>query len=56
MAYSQPHGLQYVRNFNRVSHLAVLRTELTSRGYSKAEIGKICGGNWMRVFRDAWND
>ena len=25
------------------------------RGYSAADIAKIFGGNWMRVFRDAWN-
>jgi len=25
------------------------------RGYTAGEIAKILGGNWMRVFREAWN-
>ena len=56
MTYNQPNGLQYVSNFNRASQLPNLRTELRGRGYSSVDIAKICGGNWMRVFRHAWND
>jgi membrane dipeptidase len=55
MTYSQPDGLDYVRNFNRVGDLPVLRAELVRRGYSSVDIAKIFGGNWMRVFREAWN-
>ena len=55
MTYNQPNGLQYVSDFNRASQLPNLRTELRSRGYSSVDIAKICGGNWMRVFRQAWN-
>ena len=25
------------------------------RGYSAEEIAKVFGGNWMRVYREAWN-
>jgi len=32
-----------------------LRAELVRRGYSSVDIAKILGGNWMRVFREAWN-
>jgi membrane dipeptidase len=49
------HSLEYVRNFNQVANLPVLRAELVRRGYSSIDIAKIFGGNWMRVFRGAWN-
>jgi membrane dipeptidase len=55
MAYDQPNGLQYVKNFNRVGDLPILRAELVRHGYSSIDIEKILGGNWMRVFREAWN-
>jgi len=55
MTYNQHAGLQYVRNFNRVADLPVLRAELVRHGYSSVDIAKILGGNWMRVFRQAWN-
>jgi hypothetical protein len=35
--------------------LPVLRSELLRRGYSLVDIAKILGGNWMRVFGQAWN-
>jgi membrane dipeptidase len=54
MTYSQPRGLDYVENFNRVGDLPVLRAELERREYSPVDIAKIFGGNWMRVFREAW--
>jgi membrane dipeptidase len=55
MGYSEPAGLQYVANFNRVTELPVLATELMRRGYSDLDIAKVLGGNWMRVFGQAWN-
>jgi membrane dipeptidase len=47
--------LEYVQNFNQVKDLPLLRPELVRHGYSSADIAKILGGNWMRVFRQAWN-
>jgi membrane dipeptidase len=47
--------LEYVQNFNQVKDLPVLRSELLRRGYSSVDIAKILGGNWMRVFGQAWN-
>jgi membrane dipeptidase len=55
MTYNQPDGLQYVKNFESVLDLPVLRAELVRRGYSSTDIPKVLGGNWMRVFREAWN-
>jgi membrane dipeptidase len=55
MNYNQPHGLQYVANFKTVKNLPVLRAELVRHGYSPFDIAKIFGGNWMRVFGQAWN-
>lgn len=55
MTYNQPTGLQYVKNFDKVSDLQVLRAELIRHGYSATDIAKILGGNWMHVFRQAWN-
>ena len=47
--------LEYVENFNRVKDLPLLRAELVRHGYSSVDIAKIFGGNWMRVFGQAWN-
>jgi len=57
MIYSEPlpKGIDYVQNFNQVSDLPVLSAELVRHGYSSADIAKILGGNWMRVFSQAWN-
>jgi membrane dipeptidase len=55
MIYYQPKGLKYVLNFSRVTDLPVLRAELMRHGYSAIDIAKILGGNWMRVFGQAWN-
>jgi membrane dipeptidase len=55
MIYYEPAGIQYVENFNQVSDLPVLVGELRRRGYSPVDRAKILGGNWMRVFGQAWN-
>jgi membrane dipeptidase len=55
MIYYEPAGIQYVENFNQVADLPVLVAELVRRGYSPADRAKILGGNWMRVFGQAWN-
>jgi membrane dipeptidase len=54
MLYYSPY-LEYVKNFSRVGDLPILRAELVRHGYSSIDIAKILGGNWMRVFREAWN-
>jgi membrane dipeptidase len=47
--------LEYVQNFSGVKDLPLLRAELVRHGYSPVDIAKILGGNWMRVFGQAWN-
>lgn len=54
MAYNQLKGLDNVQNFERVGDLPVPRAELVRRGYSSVDIAKFFGGNWIRVFRQAW--
>ena len=54
MLYYSPY-LQYVKHFNGVRDLPRLVPELERRGYSSVDIAKILGGNWMRVFGQAWN-
>jgi membrane dipeptidase len=53
MLYYSPY-LEYVKNFSGVADLPSLRPELVRHGYSPVDIAKIFGGNWMRVFREAW--
>ena len=55
MLYNEPNGEDFVANFSGVSDLPVLRAELVRHGYSPFDIAKILGGNWMRVFSQAWN-
>jgi len=55
MGFNQPKGLRYVEGFDRVGGLPNVRAELERRGYTPEEMAKILGGNWMRVFREAWN-
>jgi membrane dipeptidase len=54
MTYGED-GIEYVRGFEDISKIGNVRAGLASRNYSKENIDKILGGNWMRVYRDAWN-
>ena len=45
----------YAEGFESVSDLGNVRAEMERRGYSAEEIAKVFGGNWMRVYREAWN-
>ena len=47
--------IEFVDGFSSVSGLGNLRAEMQRRGYTPDETVKILGGNWMRVFREAWN-
>ena len=55
VSYKQTPSLKYVEGFESVSDIGNARAELVRRGYSAVDIAKIFGGNWMRVFREAWN-
>jgi len=52
---SKADEIEFVDGFGSVSGLKNLRAEMQRRGYTAEEIAKILGGNWMRVFREAWN-
>jgi membrane dipeptidase len=56
MMYKQSPSIRYVDGFESVSDIGNVRAEMERRGYTPEEIAKIFGGNWMRVFREAWND
>ena len=52
---SKADEIEFVDGFGSVSGLNNLRAEMQRRGYTAEEIAKILGGNWMRVFGQAWN-
>jgi membrane dipeptidase len=52
---SKADEIQFVDGFGSVSGLNNVRAEMQRRGYTAEEIAKILGGNWMRVFGQAWN-
>ena len=53
--YNQTPTIKYVEGFESVSDIENVRAEMVRRGYTQEEIAKVFGGNWMRVFREAWN-
>jgi membrane dipeptidase len=56
MIYKALNGVSdFVANFDGVYDLPFLVSELIRHGYSYVDIKKIMGGNWMRVFSQAWN-
>jgi membrane dipeptidase len=55
MTYVQTPTLKLIEGFESVDGLGNVRDELVHRGYTPEEIAKIFGGNWMRVYREAWN-
>jgi membrane dipeptidase len=55
MTYVQPVTMKLVEGFESVDGLGNVRAEMEKRGYTAEEIAKIFGGNWMRVYREAWN-
>ena len=55
MTNKQEPSIQYVEGFESVSDIGNVRAEMERRGYSAEEIAQVFGGNWMRVYREAWN-
>jgi membrane dipeptidase len=55
MTYAQPITMKLVEGFESVDGLGNVRAEMEKRGYTAEEIAKVFGGNWMRVYREAWN-
>lgn len=46
--------LRYVEGFDDYSQLAQVVTALEKRGYTRPDVEKVLGGNWLRVFREVW--
>jgi membrane dipeptidase len=55
MTNKQSPSIQYAEGLESVSDIGNVRAEMEKRGYSAEEIAKVFGGNWMRVYREAWN-
>jgi membrane dipeptidase len=55
MTNKQEPSIQYAEGFESVSDIGNVRAEMEERGYTAEEIAKVFGGNWMRVYREAWN-
>lgn len=55
MTYVQPVTMKLIEGFDSVDDLGNVRAEMERRGYTAEEIAKVFGGNWMRVYREAWN-
>jgi membrane dipeptidase len=45
---------QVVRDFENISKLGSLERGLSRRGWSQAELDKVLGANWLRVYRSVW--
>jgi membrane dipeptidase len=43
-----------VADYNSVDRYRRFATDLQKRGWSQARLGKLMGGNFLRVYRDAW--
>lgn len=43
-----------VRGMESIAQLPDLTEGLLTRGYSEADVGKIMGGNFLRVFEQVW--
>jgi len=44
----------WVADYNSVDRYRRLAADLQKRGWSEARLEKLMGGNFLRVYRDAW--
>ncbi len=51
---SSPGEILPVKGFEDISQLPNLIKGLEGRGWSASELGKILGGNWLRVYERVW--
>ena len=51
---SEQTPINYVRGFEVITELPNLVDGLRARGWTQEEIDKVCGLNWMRVYRQVW--
>jgi membrane dipeptidase len=53
-AYSPERPWYYVKGFERISELPNVTRGLMNRGWSIAQIRKVLGENWLRVYEQVW--
>lgn len=53
-AYSQEMPWFYVKGFENIGELPNVTQGLLGRGWSAAEVRKVLGENWLRVYEQAW--
>lgn len=54
IADSYPDPLLHPTGMETPDKLSNLARELGRRGYNQEDIGKILGGNWLKLFREVW--
>src|ERR1700728_1777127 len=47
-------GLLYIKDYENISKLPTLIAGLKARGWRQAELDKLLGENWLRVYERAW--
>ena len=52
MSIPDPH--YHPQDFEAPDKMPGLASELLSRGYTEADVSKVLGGNWLRLFRRVW--
>lgn len=55
-AYSQETPWYYVKGFENIGELPNVTRGLTQRGWTAAELRKLTGENWLRVYETAWGE
>ena len=56
LSRSQRDGLRYPLGLESPDEMPNLAGALLDRGYRPADVEKILGGNWLRLFREIWDD
>jgi membrane dipeptidase len=44
----------WVRDYNSIDRYRRLANDLARRGWSQSRLEKLFGGNFLRVYREAW--
>ena len=52
---SEQQPIKYVKGFGDITQVQNVARGLAERGWNRADIDKVMGLNWMRVYRQVWN-
>jgi len=50
----QPKGAVFPPDFGRIEQYPNLTAAMERRGWPAARIGRLLGGNWLRLFQEVW--